>query len=94
MTAEIDASLHDSGLDLPAHEATYAEFVELTKIVIVVVLGHVLLLVLWGLEGYGWLALVGLILLDGAAFIGGLTGLGWKAVGPVFALIGLACILF
>lgn len=94
MTAQIDASSHDSGLDLPAHEATYAEFVELTKLVIVVILGHVLLLVLWGLEGHGWLALVGLILTDAAAFVGGLTGIGWKAVAPVFALIALACIVF
>jgi hypothetical protein len=57
------------------------------------VLCIVLLLVLWGLQGHGFLALIGLILTAAAGAVGGLTGLGWKMVLPVFALIGLACIV-
>ena len=52
-----------------------------------------LLLVLWGLEGHGFVALIGLILTVVAAALGGMTGLGWRAVAPVFVLLGLACIV-
>jgi len=52
-----------------------------------------LTLVLWGLEGQGFVALVGAILTFAAAAVGGLTGLGWRVVAPVFVLLGLACIV-
>jgi hypothetical protein len=84
----------DSGLDLPAHEETYSAFVALVQTVGLHVLCVVLLLVLWGIEGHGIVALIGFVLACAAAAIGGLTGLGWKMVAPVFVLIGLACILF
>ena len=45
-----------------AHEETYANFVALTENLATVVLCIVLLLVLWGLEGHGVLALIGFIL--------------------------------
>jgi hypothetical protein len=49
--------------------------------------------VLWGIEGHGGLALIGLVLTTIAGVIGSLTEIGWKAVVPVFVLIGLVCIL-
>lgn len=87
------AATADSGMDMAAHEETYSQFVSLTQNVGVMVLCIVLLLVLWGLQGHGFLALIGLILTAAAGAVGGLTGLGWKMVLPVFALIGLACIV-
>jgi Bacterial aa3 type cytochrome c oxidase subunit IV len=93
MAGDHGAAVSD-GMDMEAHEATYDQFIELTQTCTVVVLSIVLLLVLWGLEGHGFLALIGLILTFAAATIGGLTGQGWKAVAPVFLLIGLACIVF
>ena len=82
-----------NGMDMPAHEATYSQFIALTETVATMVLCIVLLLVLWGLKGAGMLALVGLILTAVAGALGGMTGLGWKMVAPVFVLIGLACIV-
>jgi aa3 type cytochrome c oxidase subunit IV len=87
------AATADDDMDLPAHEATYAEFLALVQLVIVVLLCHLLLLVLWGLEGHPFVALIGFILTLAAAAIGGLTGLGWKSVAPIFVLLGLACIV-
>ena len=52
-----------------------------------------MLLVLWGIEGHGYLAIVGLILNFAAAAAAGLTGLGWKVVAPLFVLLALACIV-
>lgn len=83
----------DDDLDLEAHESTYVQFVELTQLVIAVILSIVLLLVLWGLKGHGGVALFGLIVTVAAAALGGITGLGWKMVAPVFLLLGLACIV-
>ncbi len=87
------AATADEGMDLAAHEETYAQFVALTENIATVVLTIVLLLVLWGLKGHGILALLGLILTALAGAVGGMTGLGWKTVAPVFVLIGLACIV-
>jgi len=83
----------DGGMDMAAHEGTYSQFIELTKTTSFFVLNIVLLLVLWGLEGHGFLAIIGLILNFAAAAIAGLTGQGWKILAPLFALLGLACIV-
>lgn len=81
------------GMDMEAHEATYHQFIELTKTSTIVVLNIVLLLLLWGIEGHGFVALLGLILTFAAAAVGALIGQGWKLVAPIFVLIGLACIV-
>ena len=83
----------DSGMDMPAHEATYAGFIALAEMTTIALLCILLELVLWGLEGQGAIALIGFVLTIGAAAFGGLTGLGWRAVAPVFVLLGLACIV-
>lgn len=80
-------------MDMEAHEGTYHQFVELTKTATLVVLSIVLLLVLWGLEGHGILALIGLVLTFAAAAVGMMIGQGWKLVAPIFVLLGLACII-
>ena len=80
-------------MDLAAHVATYASFVALTGTIIVTLICIILELVLWGLEGHGGVALIGFALTAGAALFGGLTGTGWRAVAPVMALLGLACIV-
>ena len=82
-----------SGMDMAAHEETYTQFIALTQNVGTFVLCIVLCLVLWGLEGHGFVALIGFILASAGAAVGGLTGLGWKTVLPVFALLGLAAIV-
>lgn len=83
----------DLGIDLPAHEQTYAGFIRLTENVTVHVLNIVLLLVLWGLEGHGFVALVGFILNIAASALGGLTGLSWRLPAALFVLLGLAAIV-
>ena len=93
MANDHGAAMADDPMDMAAHESTYANFIALTEIIVVHLLCIVLLLVLWTLEGHGFIALIGLILTAIAAMIGGLTGLGWRAVAPVFVLIGLACIV-
>jgi hypothetical protein len=82
-----------SGMDMPAHENTYVQFIGLTQNVVAVILGIVLCLVLWGLEGHGFVALVLFILTSIAGAVGGMTGMGWKAVAPVLVLLGLACLV-
>jgi hypothetical protein len=79
--------------DMAEHESTYAAFVALTANVVAVLGSVLLLLVLWGLEGHGFVALVGMIPTLAAAGVGALTGLGWRAVAPVFVLLGLACVI-
>jgi Bacterial aa3 type cytochrome c oxidase subunit IV len=76
----------DGGMDMPAHEATYAGFVALTET-------SVLELVLWGLKGHGGIALIGFVLTLAAAGFGGVSGLTWRAGLPVLVLLGLACIV-
>ena len=83
----------DGGMDMPAHEATYASFVALTETMIVALICIVLELVLWGLKGQGFIAGVGFALTLVAGGFGGMTGLTWRAVLPVFILMGLACIV-
>jgi len=83
----------DDGMGMAARDAMYAQFIALAQIVIALVLCIVLLLVLWGLKGHGGLALLGLIVTAAAGALGGLTGLGWKMVAPVFVLLGLACLV-
>jgi hypothetical protein len=53
----------------------------------------VLCLVLWGLEGHGFVALIGFVLATLAVAFGAMSGLGWRAVAPIFVLLGLACIV-
>ena len=76
-------------LDLPAHEATYVQFLFTVQLTIVVLVCHLLLLVLWGLEGHPIVALIGFIVTIVSAVVGALTGLGWKGVAPIL-LLGLA----
>jgi hypothetical protein len=83
----------DLGIDLAAHEETYAGFVGLTENLTVHVLNDILLLVLWALEGHPFVALIGFILNIAATALGGLTGLGWRLPGALFVLLGLACIV-
>lgn len=83
----------DLGIDLAAHEETYAGFVGLTENLTVHVLNIVLLLVLWTLEGHGFIALIGFVLNIAASALAGLTGLGWRLPGALFVLLGLACIV-
>jgi len=83
----------DLDLDLPAHEATYVQFLFTVQLTIVVLLCILLLLVLWGLQGHSIVALIGFIVTMVAATVGALTGLGWKGVAPIFVLLGLACVV-
>lgn len=87
------ASKGDLGIDLPAHEQTYAGFVSLTENLTVHVINIVLLLVIWGLEGHPFVALIGFILNIVASALGGVTGLGWRLPAGVFVLLGLAAIV-
>jgi hypothetical protein len=79
--------------DLPAHEETYGDFLTITEITVSSLLCILLTLVLWGLKGDGGVAFIGFVLTVGAAGFGALTGLSWRAVLPVFLLLGLACII-
>ena len=83
----------DDGMDLPAHEATYVQFLATVQLVIVVLICILLQLVLWGLQGHPIVALIGFILTVVSATVGALTGLGWKSVAPILVLLGLACIV-
>ncbi len=93
MAEDHGAATVDDGMDMPAHEDTYSTFIGLVEIVVTLVLCIILLLVLWGLEGNAILALIGFIVTLGAGAIGGLTGLGWKAVLPVAALLAIGCVV-
>ncbi|MBV8474069.1 MAG: aa3-type cytochrome c oxidase subunit IV [Hyphomicrobiales bacterium] len=93
MTNNHGAMTADDPMDMAEHEKTYASFVSLTEIVVAHLLCILLLLVLWALEGHGFIALIGLILTMLSATVGGLTGAGWRMVAPVFVLLGLACIV-
>jgi Bacterial aa3 type cytochrome c oxidase subunit IV len=83
----------DGGMDMPAHEATYAGFVALTETSVVALISIVLELVLWGLKGHGGIALIGFVLTLAAAGFGSVSGLTWRAGLPVLILLGLACIV-
>ncbi len=86
-------SKSDLGVDLPAHEATYSGFISLTENVTVHVLNIVLLLVLWGIEGHPFVALLGFILNIAASAASAAMGLGWRLSAGVFVLLGVLCIL-
>jgi hypothetical protein len=79
--------------DLAAHESTYAAFVALTEVALALLLCIILCLVLWGLEGHGFIALVGMIVACVAAAVGGVAGYGWRALTPIILLLGLASIV-
>jgi hypothetical protein len=83
----------DLGVDLASHEETYAGFVGLTENLTVHILNIILLLVLWGLEGHPFVALIGLILNFAASALGAVTGLGWRLPACLFVLLGLAAIV-
>jgi len=93
MSDEAGVAKVDLGLDLPAHEETYAGFVHLTENVTVHILNIILLLVIWGLEGHPFVALIGFILNIAATALGGVTGLGWRLTAGVFVLLALAAIV-
>jgi hypothetical protein len=93
MSNDHGAATADDPMDMAEHESTYAGFIALTETTVAVLLCTLLMLVLWGLEGHGFVALVGLIVTLLAATVGALTGLGWRVVAPVFVLLGLACIV-
>jgi hypothetical protein len=93
MADDHSAATADDVMDMPARQETYADFLALTEITVVGLLCILLLLVLWGLKGDGGVALIGFFLTMGAAAFGGLSGLTWRAVLPVFVLLGLACIV-
>jgi uncharacterized membrane protein len=87
------AATADDPMDMAEHESTYAAFVALTETTVSVLVCVLLMLVLWGLEGHGFVALVGLVLTLMAATVGALTGMGWRVVAPVVLLLGLACVV-
>jgi len=93
MADDHSATATASGNDMPEHEATFAGFVTMTEIAVVALICIILELVLWGLEGHGFVALVGFVLTLGAMVFGSLSGLNWRAVVPVLVLMGLACIV-
>jgi Bacterial aa3 type cytochrome c oxidase subunit IV len=90
-----DHSIATAGddMDLPAHEETYADFLTILEITVLSLFCILLQLVLWGLKGHLAIAAIGFVLTGGAAWFGFATGLGWRAVLPVFLLLGLACIV-
>ena len=93
MASNNNAAAADAAGDLAAHESTYAAFVALTEVAVALLLCIVLCLVLWGLEGHGFVALVGLIVACAAAAIGSVAGYGWRALTPIIFLLGLASIV-
>jgi len=93
MASNNHAAAADQSGDLAAHESTYAAFVGLTEIAVGLLLCIVLCLVLWSLEGHGFVALVGLIVACAAAAVGSVAGYGWRALTPIIFLLGLASIV-
>ena len=84
MVSDHGAAAVGDGMDMEAHEATYHQFIELTKTSTIVVLNIVLLLLLWGIEGHGLVALLGLILTFAAAAVGDAEWPGLEARGARF----------
>ena len=93
MATNATSAGHDDPMDMPEHEATYAAFLKLTEVSVPTLFTILLLLLLWGIEGHGLVALIEFILLMIAATIGWATELSWRAVLPIFALTGLTCIV-
>jgi hypothetical protein len=93
MASNEHAATADDAGDMAEHESTYAAFVALAEVTTALLLCIMLCLVIWALEGHGFVALVGLIVACGAAAAGAMTGYSWRAVAPIFALLGLASIV-
>ena len=93
MASNDHAVAADGSGDLAAHESTYAAFVALTEVAVALLLCVVLCLVLWALEGHGFVALVGMIVACVAAAVGSMAGYGWRALMPIILLLGLASIV-
>jgi hypothetical protein len=93
MSDDAGVAKADIGIDLAAHEETYASFVGLAENITVHVLNIVLLLVLWTMEGHPVIAFLGFILNIAASSLAGPTGLGWRLPGALFVLLGLAAIV-
>jgi hypothetical protein len=93
MATNHDATTADDADDYAEHEATYVAFLGLTEVVISFLLCVVLCLVLWGLEGHGFVAFFGLVLAVIAAVLGAMSGLSWRAVAPIAVVLGLAAIV-
>jgi len=93
MASNDHAATADNAGDLAEHESTYAAFVALTEVSVALLLCIILCLVIWGLEGHGFVALIGLIVALVASALGAAAGYGWRAVAPVFVLLGLASIV-
>ena len=91
--ADNHAGASDDVMDMPAHEEMYKNFLAMTEIGIVTILCIVLLLIIWTLEGHGGVALIGFFVTLVSAVIGGLTGLTWRAILPVFLLLGLVAVV-
>jgi hypothetical protein len=80
-------------LDLAAHEATYDHFLAMAQVAVASIICHLLLLVIWGVEGHGFVALIGFLLTIAATAIGLVTDRGWRAVAPILALLALTSIV-
>jgi hypothetical protein len=93
MATNHDATTADDAEDFAAHEATYVAFVGFAELAIAHLICTILCLVLWGLEGHGFVALIGFVLASLAAGLGAMTGLGWRAVAPIVVLLGLTAIV-
>lgn len=93
MANDVSTAGHDDPMDMPAHESTYAAFLKLTEVSVVFLVTIVLLLLLWGVQGHGFVALIGFILTVIAWTVGWVTDLSWRAALPVLLLVGLACIV-
>lgn len=91
--ANADVAKTELGIDLPAHEASYAGFVALAENVAVHVINIMLMLVLWGIEGHPFVALIGFFLNLAASAAGVATGTAWRLPAGVFVLLGVLCIL-
>ncbi len=83
----------DLGVDLPAHEETYAGFVSLTENAVVHVINIILLLLIWGIEGHPFVALIGFVLNIVASAASGALGLSWRLPAVVFGLLGVLAII-
>jgi hypothetical protein len=93
MASDNHAAAANEAGDLAAHESTYAAFVALTEVIVGLLICIVLCLVLWGLEGHGFVAVVGMVVACVAAAVGSVAGYGWRALTPIIFLLGLASIV-
>jgi len=92
-SARTHAGTAQDELDFAAHEASYEHFLAMAAVVVASIVCHLLLLVLWGVEGHGFVALIGFLITIAATGAGLTTDLGWRAVAPVLALLALTCLV-